>query len=114
MVKQGNGETRWKRSRFDGCSCFLGGTGREERPAGVDRKGRKGSGIFNFLATRVEMVGMKSWEIWEEGNTRLERWFLEENLSVTFVPDDFNSRHCLIRKGVNFMRLKDVHEFESR
>lgn len=24
------------------------------------------------------------------------------------------SRNCLIRKGVNFVRLKDVHEFEDR
>lgn len=48
------------------------------------------------------MVGMKSWEIWEDGNTRLERRFLEENLSGTFVPDDFTFKKLSDKKRSKF------------
>ena len=57
---------------------------------------------------------MKSWEIWEDGNTRLERGFWRTISQVDLFHMISHLRNCLLRKGVNFMRLKDAHEFENR
>lgn len=48
------------------------------------------------------MIGIKSREIWENGNSRLERRFLEKNLSGTFVPDDFTFKNLSDKKRGKF------------